>query len=559
MITLPCVVECLDAGKTRGWCRSAADALSQTREGIDALNVYPVADGDTGTNLYITMEAVAEAAESSPGENDLATTWRAIARGALLGARGNSGVIVSQMLGGLAEVLPGSRGRALGAGLRRASALAYAAVGRPVEGTVLTVARAAGEAVRDGTEDIAAAARAAADSARAALRRTPEQLDVLARAGVVDAGGAGLCVILDALAGTVSGRAPQPVLPEPARTPAAPAGSVSAGSPRPPRGRPEPREPDQRADQRGRNGRGGATYEVTYLLEAAGDALPGLRARLDELGDSLLVVGGKGLWNVHVHTDDAGAAIEAGVAAGRPHRIRVTCVVTQGAELPVQRAGFRGRGVLAVAVGEGTAHLFTRAGATVLPRDPETTPVVSEMLEAACRAGDEVALLPNQADARPVAEAAALRARGNGCRASVVPTKATVQGLAALAVNDPQRRFDDDVVAMTAAAGATRFGEVTVAPGPAVTSAGICRGGDALGLVEGDVAVIGAEMETVATEVIDRILSGGGELVTLVTGEGAPADLAEVLLTHLRGIRPDVHSTVYTGGHPGYPLLVGVE
>lgn len=601
------MLDALDAGAVRGWCRCAADALRRARGDIDALNVFPVPDGDTGTNLHLTMEAVAAAVESPDGglvadrtgtdagepaselgddpagspvgnpagdaagdaaggaaetttsgagpavaggalgethsaEGGLAATWQAAARGALLGARGNSGVILSQVWRGLAEVLPDAapcRGRALGTGLRHAASRAYAAVERPAEGTVLSVLRAAGDAAADcETDDLGAAARAAAEGARAALHRTTGQLDILARAGVVDAGGAGLCVILDALVATVSGEPAEPVPPPGPRAPEptasrAPVSRLSADLAPP----------------------AGPAYEVMYLLDATEDALPNLRARLDELGDSLLVVGGERLWNVHVHVDDAGAAIEAGIEAGRPHRIRVTSLRPE-----VTLAGASGRGVVAVVSGEGAASLFAEAGATVLRRDTDRGPTVGELLEATRRAGDEVAVLPNDSGAHTVAEGAAMRAREDDRHVSVLPTRATVQGLAALAVHDPHRRFDDDVIAMTAAGGATRFGEVTVAAGPAVTSAGICQAGDVLGLIEGDVAVIGPELGSVAVDVVDRMLAGaGGELVTLVTGEGPTAPLEGALREHLRVSRPDVDCVVYAGGQPICPLLIGVE
>lgn len=567
------MLDALDASAVRGWCRSAADALCRARDELDALNVFPVPDGDTGTNLHLTMEAVAAAAESPTGAGDsvsgsacgnadssagndtagdtagdpdsagsgVSVTWQAAARGGLLGARGNSGVIVSQIWRGLAEVLPETvpcRGQALGEGLRHAASLAYAAVGRPVEGTVLSVLRAAADAAADcGSDDLDAVSRAAAEGARGALRRTTGQLDTLARAGVVDAGGAGLCVILDALVATVSGE------------PAEPASPPGAGAPEPIASR----EPVSRMSA-SRTPAEGPAYEVMYLLDTTEDALPALRARLGELGDSLLVVGGERLWNVHVHVDDAGAAIEAGMVAGRPYRIRVSYLRPEAS-----RVGAYGRGVVAVVTGEGAAALFAEAGATVLRRDADRSPTLGQILEATRRAGAEVAVLPNASSAHPVAEGAALRAREDGRHVSVVPTRAAVQGLAALAVHDSQRRFEDDVIAMTAAAGATRFGEVTVATGPAVTSAGICQAGDVLGLIEDDVAVIGPEVSAVAVDVIDRMLAGGGELVTLVTGEGAPASLEAALRSHLHTRRPDVDCAVYAGGQPARPLLVGVE
>ncbi|WP_327089896.1 DAK2 domain-containing protein [Nonomuraea sp. NBC_01738] len=514
-------MEVLDPPTVRRWARLAADALGRARAEIDALNVFPVADGDTGTNLHLTMLSAAEAVEALPDDVDVAVVWQTLSYGALVGARGNSGVIVSQALRGLTEVLKGTSD--LRSGLVRAAELARQAVARPVEGTVLSVLSAVAAAVRECEGDLAAVARRAAAAARAALGRTPEQLDVLARSGVVDAGGAGLVIVLESLAEVITGSYSDHYdVPAPTAR-VAPMAEVGAG------------------------------YEVMYLLDAEDEVVAGLRAELDAMGDSVVVVGGDGLWNVHAHVGEAGPAIEAGLRAGRPHRIRVTYLAER------THRGGPGRGVVAVAAGDGIAALFEECGALVVRRAPGTRPTLPAMLAAIREAGDEVAVLPNDEGARAVAAAAAEIAREDGVVVSVLPTKATVQGLAALAVHDPLRRFDDDVVAMTDAAGHTRHGHLTIADREAVTSAGLCRPGDVLGLIDGDVAVIGPTLDTVAALVIDRMLTGGGELVTLVTGSDAPVRLARNLEDHLRATRPDVDLVVYEGEQGGYPLLIGVE
>ncbi|MEV4676083.1 DAK2 domain-containing protein [Actinomadura sp. NPDC049382] len=526
--------EVLDGPAVRRWCRLAADALGRTRGEIDALNVFPVPDGDTGTNLHLTVIAAAEALDALPAAAGSAETWRALARGALLGARGNSGVILSQVFRGLADVLgplaAPPDGAAFAGALGHASELARGAVEHPVEGTILSVLAEAAEAGAAGGAGLPAACRCVADGARRALRRTTGQLDVLARSGVVDAGAAGLCVVLDALAAVVTEE-----YPERYEVPARAAATA------PPPERPEPQGPG---------------YEVMYLLDAPDGAVHDLRGRLDGLGDSLVVVGGDGLWNVHVHVDDAGAAIEAGMAAGRPHRIRVSCLHA-GPEEP--HAPHTGRAVIAVTAAGGLAALFEEGGARVVRREPGAVPPLAVLAEAILAAGDEVAVLPNEPEVLALAEAAAERARDGGARIAVVPTKASVQGLAALAVHDPLRRFGEDVIEMTRAAGATRSGRLEVAEEEAVTSVGLCRPGDVLGLIEGDVATIGADVAAVARGVLDRMLSGGGELVTLIVGAQAPDGLADALEEHLRREHPDVEVGVYAGGQERHPLLIGVE
>jgi DAK2 domain fusion protein YloV len=521
------VGDLLDAAAVRRWCRLAAEALGRTRAEIDALNVFPVPDGDTGTNLHLTVLAASEAVDRLPGDADAAAAWRALAEGALLGARGNSGVILSQILRAMSEVLGG--GGRLAEALRHASRLADRAVAHPVEGTMLSVLRTVAGASPDDGEP-GAVAWTVAERARVALRETTGQLEVLARNGVVDAGAAGLCVILDALAAVASEEfpqryeVPQRTVPEVTCEPSEEAGS-------------------------------GGGYEVMYLIDADEDAVTALRADLDRLGDSLVVVGGEGLWNVHVHTDDAGPAIEAGVRAGRPHRIRVTYLQTASD----RHARNTGRGVVTVTLGEGLTALFEHHGARAVRREAGRPPSLDELAGAIVLAGDEVAVLPNDRTVLAVAEAAAQRAREDGVRVAVIPARASAQGLAALAVHDPLRRFDDDVIAMTSAAGATRSGHLETADGEAVTSAGICRTGDTLGLIDGDVCVIGSDLADVAVRILMRMLSGGGELVTLITGAGLPAGLVDTVEEHLHEHRPDVEVMVYDGGQDRYPLLIGVE
>jgi DAK2 domain fusion protein YloV len=519
------MLDVLDPPAVRRWFRHCADALGKARAEIDALNVFPVPDGDTGTNLHLTLLSAAEALDGLPGDAGRDTTWRTLARGALLGARGNSGVIVSQAIRGMAEVLRQAEGRGadLRDGLVKAAELARAAVVRPVEGTLLSVLSAVAGAVRDAPDDLAEVARRAAEEARRALRRTTGQLDVLARNGVVDAGAAGMAIILESLAEVVSeAYSDRHEVP-------APTEKITA-----------------EADA-------GAGYEVMYLLDAEQAAMDRLRTDLDALGDSLVIVGGDGLWNVHVHVDDAGAAIEAALGVGRPHRIRVTYLGGRTHEPS------HGRGVVAVAAGEGLTALFRQAGAVVVRRDPGSTPSLAPVLQAIREAGTEVVVLPNDGGVQAVAAAAAEVAREEGVTVSVLPTKASVQGLAALAVHDPLRRFDDDVVAMTDAAGHTRHGHVWVADREVMTSAGLCGPGDVLGVVDGEAALIGTALADTAVEVTRRLLSGGSELVTLVTGADASGDVLRAVQDHLEGTRPDIEVTVLSGGQGGYPLLIGVE
>lgn len=623
----------------RRWARAVLAALSVARAELDDLNVYPVPDGDTGTNLYLTWEAACEALPA--GDPTFAEAVQAFGRGALLGARGNSGVITSQLIracgGYLSEHLPPgvpdsddvTRGTVRATGPAGGSEIvveavvfaealvfavdaAYGAVAQPVEGTMLTVAREAAAAARTaahGGVGLAEVCRAATAAGREALGRTTAQLEPLRRAGVVDAGGAGLVVILGAMESVLSGRGAGPGSGVPAGAPgddacAAP-GTDGRGRGRPGmggRGIGGPGTGGRGIGAPGTGGRGmggpgsgglgsggpgtggsgsvvlggclagaaqdgagpggpgdgptGPAYEVMYLLDAPDDTIGALRQGLDALGDSAVVVGGDGLWNVHVHTDDVGGAVEAGIGVGRPYRIRVTRFADPGFA-----AGPRiDRAVIAVAAGGGLAELFTAAGARVVATGPGRRCSTAELLAAIERAGaPEVVLLPNDNDSLAAAEAAATAARQGGARVAVIPTRAQVQGLAAIAVHDPHRSFDDDVVHLSAAAGQTRHGAVTIAAKDAWTTAGTCRAGDALGVVDGDFALITDELVDAAIGVADRLLAGGGELVTIVRGREGSQALADALARHVRRSRRDVDVVVYDGGQDRYPLLIGVE
>jgi DAK2 domain fusion protein YloV len=408
---------------------------------------------------------------------------------------------------------------------------------------MLTVARAAADAALVVAEQTGARARdvlaAAAAAAREALFRTPDQLPALRDAGVVDAGGRGLCVVLDAAETVMTGRRPSPG-PVPARGHTIPV-PVDVGD--------HALTPE------------GPAYEVMYLLDADDGRIPALREALAQLGDSLVVVGGEGLWNVHVHVDDVGSAIEAGIEAGRPHRVQVTHFAEQVAAQRERAEARSGRGVVAVAAGPGLAALFADAGAAVVEAGPGRRPSTQQVLEAILATGaGEVIVLPNDGDSVRVAQVAARTAEADaGVRVTVIPTRAQVQGLAALAVHEPGRGFDQDVLEMTATARHARDGAVTVAAREAITMAGPCRPGDVLGVVAGDFAVVGDDLEAVACDVLERLLAGGGELVTVVRGAEGPVDLAERCAAWVEQHHPHIDVVVYDGGQERYPVLVAVE
>jgi DAK2 domain fusion protein YloV len=579
-------VDALDAVALLRWAHGCVEALDQCREEINFLNVFPVADSDTGTNLLHTMTAAARKAEAhldraAQGDGIPAASARdvavALARGAVGGARGNSGVILSQVLRGVAEAA--GAGPIDGDVLQRALATALDLVTRSmvtvVEGTVVTVLRAAAEAsAAAARRDLESVARAAADAAAEALAQTPDQLAVLGRAGVVDAGGRGLLVILDALVGVVAGEPPaRPrfavrVRPHDINVDGAGAGAAEAaagvGAPG-----------DQGREAATRPGfeelahvheyeTGDAQYEVMYLLDDAGEeAAAALRLALAQLGDSVIVVGdGFGGWTVHVHSSNPGGAVEAGIAVGAVSQIRITAFAAE--ELVSFSAAPRRplvRRVLALVAGADVAGLFESEGASTVPCRGELTP--QELLEAIVNlAADEVLVLPNGMIKPEELVAVSTQARVLGRAVVLLPTLSMVQGLAALAVHDPSRVGADDAYTMAAAAAATRWGSVRMAQERALTWAGVCEPGNALGLVGDEVLVVGGDVSDTAIRLLDLMLTAGGELVTILFGDHQLVDadsLAEVLESHLRGHHPGVELMVYPGGQAIDLLQVGVE
>jgi DAK2 domain fusion protein YloV len=528
----------------RAWVKLCVENLGAARAEIDALNVFPVPDGDTGTNAYLTFVAGAEALNDLTAKAELPELVKAFADGMLTGAKGNCGVILSQLVRAFVHELDGrfelgahDVARCFAAGARAG----YAAVGRPVEGTILTVAAAAAEGAASHVDsatsggDVRKVFAGAAAAAREALARTPMQMDRLAQAGVVDSGGRALVVVLDSTEQRLTGRVPD---------------------------RPAPFLPTPFADATGADlVEGGPSYEVMFLLEADDDRIPALRAALDGLGDSLVVVGGDRLWNVHVHVDDVGAVIEAGMAAGRPYRVAVTHFaeqIEQQATRPRTRS--RTRAVISAVTGDGLADLCRSAGADVLEFSRAHTLTAEDMRKALQAAdADEILVLPNNHRFRGLFEAAAKELRADGVRVAIIPTLAQVQGLAALAVHDPGLGFDDDVVAMASAAAAVKHGAVTVAAEPGITMAGPCQVGDALGIVSGEFSVVSADLATAACDVVGSLLTPGSELVTLVCGVGGTPELTAAVEAFVRDHRIDLDVVVHDGGQENYPLFIAVE
>ncbi len=548
----------LDAAAFADAIRVFGDALAEHQDAINRLNVYPVPDGDTGTNMTLTLRSVGEALAGTGADADMAATCKAVAHGSLMGARGNSGVIMSQLLRGVTEIVrdhDSADGAVLATALERASALAYEAVQRPVEGTILTVVRESSEAARAavvGGSDLLAVLAATRDAGQASLDRTPELLPVLAEAGVVDAGGAGFLLLLDALLHVVDGRA----IPAPPDTDV----DVAAGLGRRDAGDVTPETGKHVSELR---------YEVMYLLEAPDAAIPAFREVWAGIGDSIVVVGGDGIFNCHIHTDEIGAAIEAAIEIGRPCQIRVTDLLDELHEIEEERWVREADappevaptpvpcGVVAVATGEGIRRIFTNLRVQqVVTGGQSMNPSTAQLLEAVeAVPAPEVVVLPNNKNIIAVAEQVDDLTDKT---VRVLPTRSITEGFAALLNYDPEATADENVEAMGEAASAVIHGEVTRAVRDSSCDVGPIAEGDWLGISRDGIVAVEAELHEACCALLDALVDGH-ELVTVIEGEGASAGTTRHLTEWLGEHHPDVEAEVHHGGQPLYPYLFGVE
>jgi DAK2 domain fusion protein YloV len=519
----------------RGLARGALDSLELSRERIDDLNVYPVPDGDTGTNLTLTARGVVEALDASTA-SDRAALVHEVTRAALMSARGNSGVILSQILRGAADVLGSAEsidGAVVARAFRGASDAAYGAVRKPVEGTMLTVIRELAEAAEraTGLEPRELLAELV-ERGEEAVARTPEQLDVLREAGVVDAGGAGLVELVRGLAAAAAGEtvaAPQTAAPI----------AVDAVHQELSRYR----------------------YCTTFVVEGQDLDTTALETELEQLGDSLLVVGDPTALKIHVHTDDPGAALSLGTRAGAIDGVEIADMHRQTEQreerlLAALPGGAAHSGVVAVVAGDGNRLLFEDLGAARIVEGGQTmNPSTSDLLDAVeSVAAEEVVLLPNNSNVVMAAEQAA---RVAGRHVHVVPTESIPAGLAALVAFHADRSAEENAAAMQEALAGVATGEVTVASRDATIDGVAVREGQYLGLLDGTTVAAGESFDEVARELLDRLLAEPRDVLTLLHGEGAPP--LNGLIDELAAHHPELELDVHEGGQPHYPLLLSAE
>lgn len=537
----------------RALLQGALEHLEKNKEQVNALNVFPVPDGDTGTNMYLTLAAAVR--EALQGPEDVASIAAAAGNGSLMGARGNSGVILSQLFRGAAQSLapnPALGPRELAAALMEATRTAYRAVLKPVEGTILTVARLAAReallAARSGS-DVEGVLRAAVAGAQEALAKTPALLPVLREAGVVDAGGQGLVYILTGALAALSGERGEPVGAPAAALPATAVATAPA----------EEKKPAAELAY---------GYCTEALLRGTGLDADRLRQRLAGYGDSLLVVGEPGLVKVHVHTNHPGRVLEELLTQGTLHDIKIdnmrdqhresTRVTPPAAPAPENAPPQRELGVVTVAQGEGIRAALEGLGADVVlsggqTMNPSTEEFVAAFEKVPARS---ILVLPNN---KNVVLAARQAAELTAKKVAVVPTRSIPQGVAALVAFNPEQDLAANAAAMEAASRRVKSGEITYAVRSTRVNGHEIAAGDVLGLVEDELVASGREVEQVTEEVLTQMVSPASELITVFAGQDVAPEAAQQLAARLKDRFPQCEVELHSGGQPLYYYILSVE
>jgi len=511
-------------------------------EMINTLNVYPVPDGDTGTNMSLTMQAALEEVAHTPGDQ-VGTVAQAVAQGALMGARGNSGVILSQILRGLARRLRGLvrfDARVLAAAMREAADTAYKGVIRPVEGTILTVIREVAEVAQKVVaekNDLLNLMEEIVAQARLSVAHTPHLLPVLAEAGVVDAGGQGLLVILEGMLRYMRGETVE------AASDLAPAAKLRAPT-----------------------SEGGWGYDVQYLLRGQDLDVEAIREAIAGMGESVLVVGDASTVKVHIHCPDPGTPLNYGAQLGALTDITVENMEEQYQEFirarpPVEVATAEPAcaiGIVTVASGEGMMRLLRSLGAAAVVSGGQTmNPSTEELLQAVeSLNAEQVIILPNNPNVVPAAQ----QAQGlSKKQVRLVPTQTLPQAVSTLLAFSYQADLDTNVQAMDEARKEVRTAELTFAVRPARVKGLEVAEGQVIGLLDGELTACGGDLNTVAMEMLQQMGAQDGEIITVYVGEGVSPAQPETLVSLIRERYPEQEVELVDSGHPHYPYILSAE
>jgi len=558
----------LDGQQFKQMVHAALLWLRQHQAAINALNVFPVPDGDTGTNMMLTMTSAWNEIEYLQDDN-IGEIAGKVAYGALMGARGNSGVILSQIWRGFARGLDHQLRmdvQGLAEAMQRAAETAYKGVVKPVEGTILTVIREVAEeaqVVAPQTQDVTQMLEQLVRRAKAAEARTPALLPVLRQAGVVDSGGQGLVVILEGMLRYLKGQ----TVEEGER----PGQVVDLAAVEPhPAGYGESAEPEFDANY---------PYDVQFIIMGEDYDLdvPAIRARIEAMGDCPLVVGDARAVKVHVHVADPGVPISFGAQQGPLRDVVVENMAQQYQEFIAGRTAAMAPatgpvlpaillesepqpiGVVAVVVGEGLEKVFRSLGATAVVHGGQTmNPSTADILEALRTLKTEKAIiLPNNKNILMTAQQAAEMAEG--LEVAVVPTRSLPQGIAALLVLDQQATLDSNAAAMSRAAREIITGEVTYAVRDVALDGVTVHEGDAIGLLDEALVVTGKTFEEVVRRLLEKVPLEDRELVTLYYGADVEEETAQALGEELAALYPALEFEVIAGGQAHYPYLLSIE
>lgn len=532
--------------------QAAAAWLEEHREAINALNVFPVPDGDTGSNMSKTMQAAIKGIEQS-SETSAGVLAARVAHGALLGARGNSGVILSQILRGLAQGLDKKASFTsadLAGAMQEAQRMAYRAVIKPVEGTILTVVRETAEAARASAargDDLVALLQTMVNAARQSVAHTPELLPALKQAGVVDSGGQGLCILLEGIWRYTRGEARQG------------SSEVLAGR------WPETEEKKGVVSIEEEFG-----YEVVFLLQGTGLQIETIRQRIAELGGvSTVVAGDEQMLKVHTHTPWPGQILDYGVSLGSLLDINIENLQEQSLAYAAESAAEHARdtpaapqqlasATVAVVAGQGFVEVFKGLGVNVIvPGGQTMNPSIEELLAAVRTAPSaRIILLPNNSNV-------ILSARQVGSLAEkeiyVVPTETMPQGIAALMAYNFSADFQSNCQAMTRAVGSVQTAEITTAVRSVQIDNVRVREGDYIGIVNGDLVIASQNREHTFDETLKRMQIEHLEIITLYYGEGITEQVAEEAARRIKGRYSHLEIQVVNGGQAHYAYIVSAE
>jgi DAK2 domain fusion protein YloV len=518
--------------------------LERHHQAINALNVYPVPDGDTGTNMLLTMQSAYQEVQTSP-EEDVEVIAHKVAHGALMGARGNSGVILSQIFRGFSRSLEGIQAFdtvQFASALREAAATAYKGVIKPVEGTILTVARESADtavAAAASSDDLRYVLEHVVREARASVSRTPSLLPVLAEAGVVDAGGQGLLVILEGMLRYARG--------EQVDTDTDLAAAVDLHA----------LHPDSEE---------GYGYDIQFVIQGEGLNIEDIRQTIASMGDCALVVGDSRAVKVHVHSPEPGTPINYGASLGSLSRVIVENMQEQyqdfilnKSQQPVPRAEPASTiGTVVVAPGQGLMNVFRSLGASVVVSGGQTMNPSTEDLFQAVESipREEVLILPNNKNIVMAAEQAGALSQK---RVRVVRTITIPQGIASLLALNYQADLDTNVEIMTQAAGAIQTAEITTAVRSVQINGIGVQEGEVIGLVNGHLKTKGAVPAQVALAALAEIGAEAYEIITIYYGDVVTADQAQALAKEIEGQYPDQEVEVVDGGQPHYYYILSTE